>query len=161
MHVSKYGYKYGATTDLLGPPYIKLAAPGSTTSSTIYVYVSFHSLLLACLLFLGPLLYFSLCSCMHASIDLKVKPRKQLINNLDRSIRGAIEHLQEEIEMDEQQQAPCVPPGFRFHPTEEELVGYYLARKVASQKIDLDIIREVDLYRIEPWDLQGMDVCVF
>jgi hypothetical protein len=61
---------------------------------------------------------------------------------------------------DEQQQAAayaCVPPGFRFHPTEEELVGYYLARKVASQKIDdLDIIREVDLYRIEPWDLQGM-----
>lgn len=48
-----------------------------------------------------------------------------------------------------------MPPGFRFHPTEEELVGYYLARKVASQKIDLDIIREVDLYRIEPWDLQG------
>ena len=48
-----------------------------------------------------------------------------------------------------------MPPGFRFHPTEEELVGYYLARKVATQKIDLDIIREVDLYRIEPWDLQG------
>jgi hypothetical protein len=59
--------------------------------------------------------------------------------------------------MDPQQQAPCVPPGFRFHPTEEELVGYYLARKVASQKIDLDIIREVDLYRIEPWDLQGFN----
>jgi hypothetical protein len=55
----------------------------------------------------------------------------------------------------QQQQTPCVPPGFRFHPTEEELVGYYLARKVAAQKIDLDIIREVDLYRIEPWDLQG------
>ncbi|KAL6651716.1 hypothetical protein ACP70R_010641 [Stipagrostis hirtigluma subsp. patula] len=49
----------------------------------------------------------------------------------------------------------CVPPGFRFHPTEEELVGYYLARKVASQKIDLEIIQEVDLYRIEPWDLQA------
>ncbi|CAD6246290.1 unnamed protein product [Miscanthus lutarioriparius] len=58
----------------------------------------------------------------------------------------------------QQQQAPCVPPGFRFHPTEEELVGYYLARKVASQKIDLHIIRDVDLYRIEPWDLQGMFV---
>ncbi|CAO2205435.1 unnamed protein product [Urochloa humidicola] len=56
--------------------------------------------------------------------------------------------------MDQQQQTACVPPGFRFHPTEEELVGYYLARKVAAQKIDLDIIREVDLYRIEPWDLQ-------
>ncbi|KAF0899585.1 hypothetical protein E2562_020777 [Oryza meyeriana var. granulata] len=60
--------------------------------------------------------------------------------------------------MDRQQEeageSPCVPPGFRFHPTEEELVGYYLARKVASQKIDLDIIQELDLYRIEPWDLQ-------
>ncbi|KAF8760448.1 hypothetical protein HU200_010159 [Digitaria exilis] len=48
----------------------------------------------------------------------------------------------------------CVPPGFRFHPTDEELVGYYLRKKVASQKIDLDVIRDVNLYRIEPWDLQ-------
>ncbi|KAK7386559.1 hypothetical protein VNO78_26892 [Psophocarpus tetragonolobus] len=48
----------------------------------------------------------------------------------------------------------CVPPGFRFHPTDEELVGYYLRKKVASQKIDLDVIKEIDLYRIEPWDLQ-------
>ncbi|XP_057492373.1 NAC domain-containing protein 37-like [Actinidia eriantha] len=48
----------------------------------------------------------------------------------------------------------CVPPGFRFHPTDEELVGYYLKKKVASQKIDLDVIRDIDLYRIEPWDIQ-------
>ncbi|XP_027347670.1 NAC domain-containing protein 37-like [Abrus precatorius] len=48
----------------------------------------------------------------------------------------------------------CVPPGFRFHPTDEELVGYYLRKKVTSQNIDLDVIREIDLYRIEPWDLQ-------
>ncbi|KAK1439188.1 hypothetical protein QVD17_05004 [Tagetes erecta] len=50
-------------------------------------------------------------------------------------------------------QSSCVPPGFRFHPTDEELVGYYLRKKVASQKIDLDVIRDIDLYRIEPWDL--------
>lgn len=48
-----------------------------------------------------------------------------------------------------------VPPGFRFHPTDEELVDYYLRKKVASREIDLDVIKEVDLYRIEPWDLQG------
>ncbi|WJX14231.1 hypothetical protein P8452_04526 [Trifolium repens] len=48
----------------------------------------------------------------------------------------------------------CVPPGFRFHPTEEELVGYYLNRKINSLKIDLDVIVEVDLYKIEPWDIQ-------
>lgn len=49
----------------------------------------------------------------------------------------------------------CVPPGFRFHPTEEELVGYYLKRKVNSLKIDLDVIVDIDLYRMEPWDIQG------
>ncbi|KAL3641809.1 hypothetical protein CASFOL_012624 [Castilleja foliolosa] len=48
----------------------------------------------------------------------------------------------------------CVPPGFRFHPTEEELVGYYLKRKINSLKIDLDVIIDIDLYRIEPWDIQ-------
>lgn len=52
-------------------------------------------------------------------------------------------------------ESSCVPPGFRFHPTEEELVGYYLHRKINSLKIDLDVIVEVDLYSIEPWDLQG------
>lgn len=53
-------------------------------------------------------------------------------------------------------QSSCVPPGFRFHPTDEELVGYYLRKKIASQKIDLDVIRDIDLYRIEPWDLIGI-----
>lgn len=55
----------------------------------------------------------------------------------------------------------CVPPGFRFHPTEEELVGYYLNRKVNSLKIDLDVITDVDLYRIEPWDIQGKFLHLF
>uniref|UniRef100_A0ACD6ADA2 Uncharacterized protein n=1 Tax=Avena sativa TaxID=4498 RepID=A0ACD6ADA2_AVESA len=47
-----------------------------------------------------------------------------------------------------------VPPGFRFHPTEEELLTYYLAKKVASQPIDLDVIPDVDLNKLEPWDIQ-------
>ncbi|XP_010251975.1 PREDICTED: NAC domain-containing protein 43-like [Nelumbo nucifera] len=47
-----------------------------------------------------------------------------------------------------------VPPGFRFHPTEEELLHYYLRKKVAYEKIDLDVIRDVDLNKLEPWDIQ-------
>uniref|UniRef100_A0A0E0L6S2 NAC domain-containing protein n=1 Tax=Oryza punctata TaxID=4537 RepID=A0A0E0L6S2_ORYPU len=47
-----------------------------------------------------------------------------------------------------------VPPGFRFHPTDEELVDYYLRKKVAARRIDLNVIKDVDLYKIEPWDLQ-------
>jgi len=53
-----------------------------------------------------------------------------------------------------------VPPGFRFHPTDEELVDYYLRKKVASNKIDLDVIKDVDLYKIEPWDLQGKNIYI-
>ncbi|KAG8094013.1 hypothetical protein GUJ93_ZPchr0012g19651 [Zizania palustris] len=48
----------------------------------------------------------------------------------------------------------AVPPGFRFHPTEEELVTYYLKKKVAAERIDLDVIRDVDLNKLEPWDIQ-------
>ncbi|KAM0059941.1 putative transcription factor NAM family [Helianthus debilis subsp. tardiflorus] len=47
-----------------------------------------------------------------------------------------------------------VPPGFRFHPTEEELLHYYLRKKVAYESIDLDVIQEVDLNKLEPWDIQ-------
>ncbi|CAN0901753.1 NAC domain-containing protein 76, partial [Linum grandiflorum] len=45
-------------------------------------------------------------------------------------------------------------PGFRFHPTDEELLYYYLRKKVSYEAIDLDVIREVDLNKLEPWDLK-------
>ncbi|XP_058194426.1 protein BEARSKIN2 [Rhododendron vialii] len=47
-----------------------------------------------------------------------------------------------------------VPPGFRFHPTDEELLHYYLKKKVSFEKFEMEVIREVDLNKIEPWDLQ-------
>jgi hypothetical protein len=49
-----------------------------------------------------------------------------------------------------------VPPGFRFHPTDEELLLYYLKKKVGFEKFELEVIREVDLNKIEPWELQGI-----
>ncbi|KAJ6735842.1 putative proteinC TRANSCRIPTION FACTOR 56 [Salix viminalis] len=49
-----------------------------------------------------------------------------------------------------------LPPGFRFHPTDEELVLHYLCRKCSSQSISVPIIAEVDLYKFDPWDLPGM-----
>ncbi|KAA8547652.1 hypothetical protein F0562_004081 [Nyssa sinensis] len=48
-----------------------------------------------------------------------------------------------------------LPPGFRFHPTDEELVSYYLKRKINGRRIELEVIPEVDLYKCEPWDLPG------
>ncbi|XP_074309320.1 NAC domain-containing protein 71-like [Silene latifolia] len=46
-----------------------------------------------------------------------------------------------------------LPPGFRFHPTDEELVGYYLKRKVEKLEIELEVIPVIDFYKFDPWDL--------
>lgn len=49
-----------------------------------------------------------------------------------------------------------VMPGFRFHPTDEELVSFYLRRKVEKRllnSIEL-IIKQIDIYKYDPWDLQ-------
>ncbi|KAJ4844468.1 hypothetical protein Tsubulata_006055 [Turnera subulata] len=50
------------------------------------------------------------------------------------------------------------PPGFRFHPTDEELVLYYLKRKMCRKRLKLDIIRETDVYKWDPEDLPGFVV---
>ncbi|KAH7853689.1 hypothetical protein Vadar_005550 [Vaccinium darrowii] len=46
-------------------------------------------------------------------------------------------------------------PGFRFHPTDQELVGYYLRRKAFGKPFRFDPISEIDIYKCEPWDLPG------
>ncbi|CAM0908620.1 unnamed protein product [Alopecurus aequalis] len=51
-------------------------------------------------------------------------------------------------------------PGFRFHPTEEELLEFYLKQQVMSggkkQQLSFDIIPTVHLYRHNPWDLPAL-----
>ncbi|KAI3466330.1 hypothetical protein Pfo_022993 [Paulownia fortunei] len=44
-------------------------------------------------------------------------------------------------------------PGFRFHPTDEELVGFYLRRKVEKRPISIELIKQADIYKYDPWDL--------
>ncbi|KAL1535146.1 NAC domain-containing protein 17-like [Salvia divinorum] len=48
------------------------------------------------------------------------------------------------------------PPGFRFHPTDEELVLYYLKRKICRQRHLLDVIAETDVYKWDPEELPGL-----
>ncbi|KAB2597121.1 NAC domain-containing protein 2-like [Pyrus ussuriensis x Pyrus communis] len=57
---------------------------------------------------------------------------------------------------DERKQQLELPPGFRFHPTDEELVNHYLCRKCASQPLAVPIITEIDLYKFDPWNLPHM-----
>ncbi|KAG9439481.1 hypothetical protein H6P81_019646 [Aristolochia fimbriata] len=44
-------------------------------------------------------------------------------------------------------------PGFRFHPTDEELVGFYLRRKVENKPVIMELIKQIDIYKYDPWDL--------
>ncbi|XP_010525613.1 PREDICTED: transcription factor JUNGBRUNNEN 1 [Tarenaya hassleriana] len=44
-------------------------------------------------------------------------------------------------------------PGFRFHPTDEELVGFYLRRKIENKPIRFELIKHIDIYKFDPWDL--------
>jgi len=46
-----------------------------------------------------------------------------------------------------------LPPGFRFHPTDEELILHYLKNKATSTPCPVSIIAEVDIYKFDPWDL--------
>ncbi|XP_068659501.1 NAC domain-containing protein 87-like isoform X2 [Aristolochia californica] len=46
-----------------------------------------------------------------------------------------------------------LPPGFRFHPTDEEIITCYLSEKVLNNKFTAKAIGEVDLNKSEPWDL--------
>ncbi|XP_038999628.1 NAC domain-containing protein 35-like isoform X2 [Hibiscus syriacus] len=49
-----------------------------------------------------------------------------------------------------------VMPGFRFHPTEEELVEFYLRRKVEDKRFNVELITFLDLYRYDPWELPAL-----
>jgi hypothetical protein len=49
-----------------------------------------------------------------------------------------------------------LPPGFRFHPTDEELITYYLVNKISdSDNFTCKAIGDVDLNKCEPWELPG------
>lgn len=47
-----------------------------------------------------------------------------------------------------------LPPGFRFHPRDEELICDYLMRKLTHSELPPFLV-EVDLNKSEPWDIPG------
>ncbi|CAN7083959.1 hypothetical protein Bca4012_098594 [Brassica carinata] len=49
-------------------------------------------------------------------------------------------------------------PGFRFHPTDEELVMYYLKRKICKRRLRVNAIGVVDVYKLDPEELPGQSV---
>lgn len=54
-------------------------------------------------------------------------------------------------DVEDEDDAPL--PGFRFHPTDEELVDFYLRRKVEKKPLSIELIKHIDIYKYDPWDL--------
>ncbi|KAK7409848.1 hypothetical protein VNO78_00206 [Psophocarpus tetragonolobus] len=65
----------------------------------------------------------------------------------------AMEELLYELSDHEKRNEQGLPPGFRFHPTDEELITFYLASKVFNGTFTNVKFAEVDLNRCEPWEL--------
>ncbi|KAF0921567.1 hypothetical protein E2562_009768 [Oryza meyeriana var. granulata] len=59
-------------------------------------------------------------------------------------------------EVEETTAALDLPPGFRFHPTDEEIVSHYLTPKALDHRFSSGVIGEVDLNKCEPWHLPAM-----
>ncbi|KAJ1274350.1 hypothetical protein BS78_05G055900 [Paspalum vaginatum] len=52
---------------------------------------------------------------------------------------------------------PLLPPGYRFYPTEEELLTFYLRHRLAGTRPDVqNFIPVVDIYSYHPSQLQAM-----
>jgi hypothetical protein len=80
--------------------------------------------------------------------------RENMMKSSDHGDQG-----EEEVVLvgDEEEGEDLVLPGFRFHPTDEELVTFYLRRKVAGKRLSIEIIKEFDIYKHDPWDLPSKD----
>lgn len=58
--------------------------------------------------------------------------------------------------MEKEMKDETLPPGFRFHPTDEELITCYLINKISDASFTARAVTDVDLNKCEPWDLPGI-----
>ncbi|CAJ1953403.1 unnamed protein product, partial [Sphenostylis stenocarpa] len=73
---------------------------------------------------------------------------KQVMKNLQLNLM-----MEEPVVVNKGDEPLDLPPGFRFHPTDEEIITCYLTEKVLNRGFSATAIGEADLNKCEPWDL--------
>ncbi|KAF3788371.1 NAC transcription factor 56 [Nymphaea thermarum] len=81
-------------------------------------------------------------------IDQQTSERARLITNL---AFEALSHTCTHITMEGVAEQMHLPPEFRFHPSDEELLQQYLLPKT----LGMALVPNVNLYRYDPWVLPG------
>lgn len=87
-----------------------------------------------------------LVSLWHKQKTLSVSPLSSSSTEMDYEVSRICEIVEDSEQID-------LLPGFRFHPTDEELISHYLKPKVLNTLFSAIAIGEVDLNKVEPWDL--------
>jgi hypothetical protein len=66
-------------------------------------------------------------------------------------------HLQQHQKMSDDTNSDDLelPPGFRFHLSNEEIITFYLRPKVLNGSFTAHAIGHVDINSSEPWELPG------
>ncbi|CAN1797101.1 NAC domain-containing protein 89, partial [Linum perenne] len=86
----------------------------------------------------------------HIIVTRVVWCRESMGSNVDYG--GVSRETQMSIE------ASSMFPGFRFSPTDVELISYYLHRKIHGYNKCVEVIPQVEFCKHEPWDLPAKSV---
>jgi hypothetical protein len=74
---------------------------------------------------------------------------------------GDKQRQQQRMTYDSNSSSLELPPGFWFHPSDEEIITFYLRPKVFEERFTTYAIGEVNINRCEPWELSGKHSYMF
>ncbi|KAG4961145.1 hypothetical protein JHK87_037778 [Glycine soja] len=91
----------------------------------------------------------------HKRSHPSLPPRNNSSDSNPRRVQKAGWWMMEGVSREAQMSiaASSMFPGFRFCPTDEELISYYLRKKLEGHEESVQVISEVELCKYEPWDL--------
>lgn len=100
-----------------------------------------------------PSLYINTCHCFSICKNRKLFFRLPTSIKTSQKTFSSFHFLQK---MDLREIGATLPPGFRFCPSDEELVCHYLFNKITNEEVIKGTLVEIDLHTCEPWQLPGM-----
>ena len=87
--------------------------------------------------------------------DQQSKPNYSVITQINATMPINIFHHQYQ-EQEEEEEKQIFPPGYRFCPSDNELIVHYLQKKLFNKPLPHNKIKAVNLYSYNPQQLTGI-----